>query len=69
MAWVWALPITVCIWLLLEKLLNLPHDAKEPPLIPQSIPYVGHVLGMLRQGSRYYTQIRSAAPPLRHSHA
>lgn len=45
--------------LLLGKFAHVSHDAKEPPLIPQTFPYVGHLFGMLQHGSRYYTQIRS----------
>ena len=26
----------------------------EPPLISSSIPYIGHVLGLLRYGTKYY---------------
>lgn len=59
MAWILGVLLAVGCWLLLEKFSNIPHDAKEPPLIPQPIPYVGHLLGMLRHGSRYYTAIKS----------
>lgn len=34
------------------------HDEAEPPLIKQPFPVVGHLLGMLRDGSNYYTQVR-----------
>lgn len=27
---------------------------KEPPLLPHPIPYIGHILGLLRHGTRYY---------------
>lgn len=27
---------------------------KEPPLLPHTVPYVGHILGLLRHGTRYY---------------
>lgn len=59
MAWIVAIILTIGCWLLLEKSANISHNVKEPPLIPQSVPYVGHLLGMLRDGSRYYTKIRS----------
>lgn len=61
MAWLIAFGIAFGCWLLLENYLNISHDAKEPPLIPQSVPYVGHLLGMLWDGSRYYTKIRSVS--------
>lgn len=50
--------IAVACYLLLEKFINIPHHAQEPSLIPQPIPYVGHLLGMLRDGSQYYAKIR-----------
>ena len=59
MAWMVVTVSIVGFLLLLEKFLDIFHDAKEPPLIPQSIPYVGHLLGILRDGSRYYTKMRS----------
>ena len=64
MAWLIVLVIALTCWILLEKFLSLSHDAKEPPIIPQTLPYVGHLLGMLRHGSRYYTQIRSVLAKL-----
>lgn len=33
------------------------HDPDEPPLIPTSVPVLGHLYGMLRSGSRYYDKI------------
>ena len=30
------------------------HAMNEPPIVPSSIPYVGHIIGLLRHGSRYY---------------
>ena len=65
MAWLMVLVIALSCWILLEKFLSLSHDAKEPPIIPQTLPYVGHLLGMLRHGSRYYTQIRSVLVKLK----
>ena len=64
MAWLMVLVIGLNCWILLEKFLSLSHDAKEPPIIPQTLPYVGHLLGTLRHGSRYYTQIRSVLAEL-----
>lgn len=41
---------------LLGRFLMLPHDPKEPPLIPSRIPFIGHVIGLLRHGSGYYSE-------------
>jgi hypothetical protein len=32
-------------------------DPREPPVIPPTIPYVGHLLGMLIYGSRYFKSL------------
>ncbi|KAL8988911.1 MAG: hypothetical protein Q9177_002090, partial [Variospora cf. flavescens] len=39
------------------------HDPKEPPVIPQKVPYVGHLIGLLQFGLRYF-EILSAKHPL-----
>ena len=33
----------------------------EPPLLPHPVPYIGHILGLLRHGTRYYQLTRSVA--------
>ena len=35
------------------------YDPREPPAIPSLIPYVGHMLGLLRYGQRYFEILRS----------
>lgn len=44
---------------LLRYFTDVKKDSKEPPFIPQIIPYVGHLLGVLRYGPKYYDRIRS----------
>lgn len=34
------------------------HDPREPPLIPQPVFWIGHLLGLIRKGSRYYANVR-----------
>lgn len=34
------------------------QDPREPPLVPASVPYVGHVIGMMRSKFNYYVQLR-----------
>lgn len=57
MAWLLAVLSIIPIYFMLDRFLTAPHDTREPPVIPQSIPFIGHVLGMLRHGSSYYTKI------------
>lgn len=39
---------------------SVTEPQKEPPLFPHPIPYIGHILGLLRHGTRYY-EMTSAA--------
>ena len=34
------------------------YDAKEPPLIPQTLPYIGHLIGLWIEGFGYYKKLR-----------
>lgn len=34
------------------------HDPKEPPVLPQKVPFLGHILGLLQHGLKYYTVLR-----------
>ncbi|MCJ1394114.1 hypothetical protein MMC18_006992 [Xylographa bjoerkii] len=44
---------------LLNHLKRFKHDPKEPPLIPHRVPYVGHMIELIRNGNKYYNLIRS----------
>jgi hypothetical protein len=44
--------------LLLIQYLSPQHEDQEPHLIPQRVPYVGHVLGLARHGITYYLNTR-----------
>lgn len=46
-----------CLVLLLGKAMRPVHDPREPPLISQPVPIIGHLIGMLRYGSGYYEKI------------
>ena len=52
------LGVVALLYALCEYFLTVKYDAKEPPLIPQHVPYIGHVLSLIRQGSNYYSKIR-----------
>ena len=47
-----------CVFFLLKYFLGTKQHPKEPPYIPQPIPYIGHLLGLIRYGTRYYAQVR-----------
>ena len=52
------LVLLAVLYALFEYVVAGKHDSREPPLIPQSIPYVGHLLGLIQIGSRYYAKVR-----------
>lgn len=34
------------------------HEASEPPIVRSFIPYIGHILGLIRHGISYYQLLR-----------
>ena len=50
--------IVASIYFLADNFLGTQHDSKEPPLIPQPFPYIGHLFGLLRNGPKYYSRLR-----------
>ena len=53
-----AVVLALAIRLIWVYLMSDTHDPREPPLIPSPIPYVGHLLELLKIGSFYYTALR-----------
>ncbi|KAG9239552.1 cytochrome P450 [Amylocarpus encephaloides] len=41
----------------LDRLFSLTPDAREPPLVKPTIPIIGHLIGIIRHQSQYYTKI------------
>ena len=48
------LAAAVAVLLVLDRLITPQRFPNEPPVVPHLIPYIGHILGLLRHGSRYY---------------
>lgn len=44
----------IAVSFVLDRLLTPQKFPNEPPVVAQSIPYIGHILGLLQHGSRYY---------------
>lgn len=42
----------------IDKYFEYQLNPKEPPLLPQRLPLIGHLLGFLRYGSEYYLKMR-----------
>ncbi len=34
------------------------HDAREPPEVPNPLPLIGHLLGLLWWGQQYFERVR-----------
>jgi hypothetical protein len=48
--------VTVCYFS--DWLFSLWDDPTEPPRVKAVIPLIGHLLGLIKSGSSYFTQIR-----------
>jgi phosphate/sulfate permease len=53
-----ALTVAAVLYGALHVLLNATHDAREPPPISSSIPFIGSMIGLARKKSKYYTELR-----------
>lgn len=42
----------------LHYFFGLKLDPREPPLLPQKVPLIGHLIGFLRNGNSYYLDLR-----------
>jgi hypothetical protein len=50
--------------LLLRQCFGVKQDAKEPPFLPQKIPYFGHIIGITRHKTAYYLKLTYFSPTL-----
>lgn len=59
-----AVILTTILWYILDYFLSPSHLKAEPPILPARIPYVGHILGLLQHGTKYFdiTSARSRSP-------
>lgn len=61
--WVTAVLSALLSLIAYRKLAGPSAHPNEPPVIPTSIPYVGHLVGMMRHRSLYYSKIRWVRRP------
>ena len=54
----------LCVYFVLNHFIGFRYDRKEPPLVPQRIPYIGHLIGIIRHGPRYYSHVRYDISPI-----
>ncbi len=43
---------------ILHRYLSIDYDPREPPIIKSRIPYVGHILGIIRYGTKYFKIVK-----------
>lgn len=53
-----SLAIIVGTSLLLTRILGMMQDPREPPSVSSYIPYIGHIIGLMRSKFNYYVQLR-----------
>ena len=46
------------IYLSLVYMFGTEHDDQEPPAVTNTVPYIGHLLGLLWWGQHYFERIR-----------
>lgn len=56
--------LVVIVYISLVYLFSPQYDPREPPVISSLIPYVGHIIGLLRYGQRYFEILRWPTPAL-----
>lgn len=52
----------VAIFIATLSLARLPrkHDPREPPYVYTSIPFIGHIIGMIQYGAQYFEIVKYA---------
>lgn len=55
---IWVLAPVAMAYLLYLRFLRVKRDPREPPVIPPTIPLIGHIVGLLRYGTEYYAMIK-----------
>ena len=52
------LALLVGTYMILNHISGNMQDPREPPLVSGVVPYVGHVIGLMRSKFNYYVQLR-----------
>lgn len=53
------LALAIVVFLFILDRHYMPRQASnEPPVVKSFIPYVGHIVGLIRHGTRYYQELR-----------
>ena len=52
------LAIVIGTYVIFTRVLGNVQDPREPPSVSGSIPYIGHVIGLMRSKFNYYVELR-----------
>ena len=52
------LAIVLGLYFIYTHSLGAGRGPREPPIVPGSIPYIGHIIGLMRNNFNYYVQLR-----------
>jgi hypothetical protein len=55
--------VAVAAYAFLQCLLKYTQDAREPPALATSIPFISPIIGMMRKKTKFYIQLRYATNP------
>jgi hypothetical protein len=53
-----ALGLVIAIGVLLSNLLRVKIDPREPPVIHPTVPLLGHIIGLLKEGPRFFRRVK-----------
>jgi hypothetical protein len=52
------LVFALCVLAWLSIRLTRGHDPREPPCIQPTIPFIGHLVGMVKYGAKYFEYVK-----------
>lgn len=50
--------LLIIVYITIQYFATRKVDPREPPVISSTLPYLGHILGILQNGGKYYKMIR-----------
>ena len=45
------------LFLIVDRILGIKRSHAEPYFLPSGVPYIGHVIGIIRRGVNYYDEM------------
>jgi hypothetical protein len=51
------LAVILCVGILISHSLRIKVDLREPPVVYPKVPFIGHIIGMVREGPLYLRRL------------